>query len=400
MKKIFLIMVIVLFMFLVSPAKADFDNPYINNKIDVLDEDIILENIDMIDTLSWDELLRDINEIDDISMDKRIKAKELIKDIALGDKKLSLVEVIERVRSILLEEIQYNYKLIIELIVIAILCGVINILTDSFENASIGEIGYFTCYIMVVVIIFKNLLYVLDMSEKVIDNMVRFMHIVFPSLLALILTTGGVTTSSILQPAFMFAAGFVGPFLKNVMLPLILLSAVLSIISYIGYDSKLTKLNELVKSLCSWILGITFTILTGVIVIQGIMSTTFDGISIRTTKYAIENFIPVVGGLFSQTVDTIIGCSMIVKNAVGVAGLFMIIMICLIPCIKIFTISLVYKITGALIELISDKRIANCLADMGNILSILLITVLGIALVFFIIISMMIAAGNAIFFMR
>ena len=263
-----------------------------------------------------------------------------------------------------------------------------------------GRIGYFACYITVVVIIFKNLLYVLDIGRKVIDNMVRFMHIVFPSLLALILATGGVTTSSVLQPAFVLVVNFVGPFLKNTMLPLIFLSAIISIISYIGDGARLTKLNGLIKSICSWILGITFTILIGVMMIQGIMSTTFDGISIRTTKYAIENFVPVVGGLFSQTVDTIIGCSVIVKNAVGVAGLFIIAMLCLIPCIKIFAILVIYKITSALIELISDERIANCLADMASVLSILLLTVLGIALVFFLTISIMIAAGNVIFFMR
>ena len=84
----------------------------------------------------------------------------------------------------------------------------------------------------------------------------------------------------------------------------------------------------------------------------------------------------------------------------GVAGLFIIAMLCLIPCIKIFAILVIYKITSALIELISDERIANCLADMASVLSILLLTVLGIALVFFLTISIMIAAGNVIFFMR
>ncbi len=399
MKKIFWAMIVFFSIFPTVNARADLKSAYIQDD-DISNEKMILENIDMIDLSGWDELLKEINELDSTPMGREINANELIKDIALGREKIASDKILADIKSLILGEIRYNYKLLIELLVIAILCGIINSLTDSFENTSVGRIGYFACYITVVVIIFKNLLYVLDIGRKVIDNMVRFMHIVFPSLLALILATGGVTTSSVLQPAFVLVVNFVGPFLKNTMLPLIFLSAIISIISYIGDGARLTKLNGLIKSICSWILGITFTILIGVMMIQGIMSTTFDGISIRTTKYAIENFVPVVGGLFSQTVDTIIGCSVIVKNAVGVAGLFIIAMLCLIPCIKIFAILVIYKITSALIELISDERIANCLADMASVLSILLLTVLGIALVFFLTISIMIAAGNVIFFMR
>ena len=282
MKKIFWAMIVFFSIFPTVNARADLKSAYIQDD-DISNEKMILENIDMIDLSGWDELLKEINELDSTPMGREINANELIKDIALGREKIASDKILADIKSLILGEIRYNYKLLIELLVIAILCGIINSLTDSFENTSVGRIGYFACYITVVVIIFKNLLYVLDIGRKVIDNMVRFMHIVFPSLLALILATGGVTTSSVLQPAFVLVVNFVGPFLKNTMLPLIFLSAIISIISYIGDGARLTKLNGLIKSICSWILGITFTILIGVMMIQGIMSTTFDGISIRTT---------------------------------------------------------------------------------------------------------------------
>ena len=241
-------------------------------------------------------------------------------------------------------------------------------------------------------------MYILQIGRQAIENMVAFMHIVFPSLLALILAIGGVNTSAILQPHFMLIVGFVGSFLKSVILPLIFFSSVLSIISNIDSDTKLTNLKGLVNNVCSWMLGITFTIFIGVMVIQGVVATTFDGISIRTTKYAIESFVPIVGGLFSQTVDTIIGCSIIVKNAVGVAGLLVIGMICLVPSIKIFSILMDIKLVVPY-KAHLDKRIANCLSDMSEVMVILLVTVLGIALIFPYYIYN-VAAGNSIFFMR
>ena len=371
MKKLFLILMSMLFVSSVAYARSN-----------VYDEHIIMENIDLVDTSSWDDFLKEIVNMDDIPTVRDINAGKLIKDIALNRYRLSGRDIVENIKYLLFKEIRYNYKLLIELLIIAILCGVINSFTDAFEDTSIGDIAYFACYITIVTIIFRNVMYILQIGRQAIENMVAFMHIVFPSLLALILAIGGVNTSAILQPHFMLIVGFVGSFLKSVILPLIFFSSVLSIISNIDSDTKLTNLKGLVNNVCSWMLGITFTIFIGVMVIQGVVATTFDGISIRTTKYAIESFVPIVGGLFSQTVDTIIGCSIIVKNAVGVAGLLVIGMICLVPSIKIFSILMVYKVSSALIELISDKRIANCLSDMSEVMVILLVTVLGIALIF------------------
>lgn len=395
MKKIFFIMSILLSIGSLTHATA-----YSSSEDFYINEDLIKENIDLINISEWDVLLRELENSGAIPGIKDMSVSDLIKDIALGKKRINSHEIIEDVRYLLFKEIRYNYSLLIQLIVIAVLCGIIESLTSSFENTSIADIAYFTCYIAVVIIVFRNLLHILGIGKEAIDNMVKFMHIIFPSLMALILVTGGVTTAAILQPAFMFIIGLVGTFLKSTMIPLIFLSAVLSIITNIDQELSLTKLNSLVKSICTWILGITFTIFIGVMVIQGVMTTTFDGVSIRTTKYAIESFVPIVGGLFSKTVDTIIGCSIIVKNAVGVAGLLVIALICLIPCMKIFALLVVYKLSSALVELISDKRIANCLYDMSGVMSMLLITVLGISIVFFLTISIMIAAGNAIFFMR
>lgn len=395
MKKILIIIFIIL---AINPICYAYDD--VSNGTLPMDQDFIDENIDLIDTSDWDLLLRELDIAGDLPQMGSISIGELIKDLALGRKKLTYSDIMKDFKSLLWQEVQYSYGLLIQLFVIAVLCGIIENLTSTFENTSIGDIAYFTCYIVVVIIVFTNLLHILNIGKKAIDNMVRFMQIIFPSLLAFILATGGVTTAAMLQPAFMFVIGLIGAFLKNTMIPLIFLSTIFSIITNLDQGLSLAKLNKLVKSISTWILGITFTILIGVMVIQGVMTTTFDGISIRTTKYAIESFVPIVGGLFSKTVDTIIGYSIVVKNAVGIAGLLVIVLICLIPCIKIFALLIIYRLSGAIIELISDKRISNCLDDMAGIMSILLITVLGTAIVFFLTISIMIAAGNAIFFMR
>ena len=98
--------------------------------------------------------------------------------------------------------------------------------------------------------------------------------------------------------------------------------------------------------------------------------------------------------MFSQTVDMVIGCSLILKNAVGVVGLIIAAAICLYPTLKIISLIAVYKLCGALLEPISDKRIVTCMNEIAGVLSMLFITVAGIAIMFFMTIALLVGVGN------
>src|SRR5690606_38363121 len=145
----------------------------------------------------------------------------------------------------------------------------------------------------------------LNVGKNTIEQMTSFMQILFPPLLALLIGMGGIASSGVMQPATALLTGITGVFLNNVMIPLIFLSTILVLVSNISENISIENLSKLSRNICSWVLGIVFTIFIGVLSVQGIMAASFDGVSIRTTKYAIETFVPVVGKMFSQTVDVV-----------------------------------------------------------------------------------------------
>lgn len=51
----------------------------------------------------------------------------------------------------------------------------------------------------------------------------------------------------------------------------------------------------------------------GVLSIEGTLGSSVDGITAKTAKAAISSFIPVVGKVLGDAVDTVIGCSAILK---------------------------------------------------------------------------------------
>jgi stage III sporulation protein AE len=91
---------------------------------------------------------------------------------------------------------------------------------------------------------------------------------------------------------------------------------------------------------------------------------------------------------------------MLIKNGIGVAGLIVLLMICLFPLIKIFSIFIIYKVTSALIEPILDNQIVNCLNDMSNSLLIIFSAVVSVGVLFFVFITVIMGVGNMTVMLR
>lgn len=108
--------------------------------------------------------------------------------------------------------------------------------------------------------------------------------------------------------------------------------------------------------MAEWTLGFGFTVFIGVMTVQGVSAAAVDGVSIRTAKYAMDNFIPIVGGMFADTVDTLVGCSLIVQNAVGVLGLILLLGALAAPLLRTVATMFLYRAASALLQPIGDSR--------------------------------------------
>jgi len=117
-------------------------------------------------------------------------------------------------------------------------------------------------------------------------------------------------------------------------------------------------------------------------------------VTLKTAKFAVDNFIPIVGKAMSDAISSVAGYSLILKSATGTLGLIVIIFIVLVPILKLFLCALVYKLTAAFIEPISDARIVKCIASAGDSLILIMSSVISVSVMFFIMISIMSSAGK------
>lgn len=154
---------------------------------------------------------------------------------------------------------------------------------------------------------------ILSMIKDSIQSLVGFMNNLIPILITLMLTTGNIVSANLIQPIILFVITFIGNFIVSILIPIILVATALGIISKVSDKVQIDKLSKFLKSSVIWVLGIVLTLFVGIISIEGNLSSTVDGVTAKTTKAAVSSFIPVVGKILGDAVDTVIGCSNILK---------------------------------------------------------------------------------------
>lgn len=293
-----------------------------------------------------------------------------------------------------LSDVLLNTKLLGQLIILSIICALLQNMESAFSNDAVTNIAYYACYLVLIILIVKSFNAAISIAKDTLNTMSDFMNALLPTLLTLLASVGGIASSSILDPIIMFFVEFTGNAIKNFILPGIFLTAILSIINNLTSTFPLKRLAGLLKQACVWSLGIMMTAFVGIVTVRGAAAKTLDQVTAKTLKFAVDNFIPVVGKCLSDAIATVAGYSLILKDAISTAGLLAFVITCIFPLIKIISMILIYKLAGALIEPISDKRVVDCLNDVGNSMTVIFASVLCAAIMFFIMIAIIASAGK------
>ena len=119
-------------------------------------------------------------------------------------------------------------------------------------------------------------------------------------------------------------------------------------------------------------MGIVLTIFVGVVSLEGTISSSVDGITAKTAKTVVSSAIPVVGKILGDAVDTVLGCGIILKNAVGLVGVVIVIGICIMPILKLAVLSTFYKLLATVVQPVADGKIVSLLEQIGDIFKIFL----------------------------
>lgn len=280
------------------------------------------------------------------------------------------------------------------IIAISLLGNMLQGLKPSSNGKSMSNIIQFVTYGFIVILIMSIVTKMIALTTETLFSIKTQMDAIFPILLTFLTAIGGSVSVSVYQPAMAMLAGIIINLFTYILLPIFIFSIVFSIVSNLSGTIKLNKFTEFFTSTFKWLTGFIFTVFTAFISIQGITAGSIDGIGIKTAKFAIRSYVPMLGSYISDGMGLMLISSNLIKNAVGAAGLFMLLATILSPLIQLIIFILALKLIAGIVEPLGNKQISNLISSISKSMVLLIVILIGVSFVYFILMGLVMCSAN------
>ena len=350
-----------------------------------------------------DNLLRDLDfsELEDMTVPGLTRAysvREAIAAVARGET-ISAEDATASVLRAFFDALSQLGALMLS-VMTPVLLGSLLTHTLGTREKEIGRLSGSVCYLMVLIPVVLIVIAELDHARNTITLTTQRMDRMLPLLLTLLTALGGNASSAFLHPMVVAASGSMVFLAREVILRLVMCTCAVTTINHLSFSAHMTRMAQLLRSAVCWLLGVSFTVFLGAMSLQGVCSASIDGVAIRAAKYAVDNFVPIVGGMFSDTMDTLVGCTLIVKNALGVCAALVLLGVILAPLMRTTAVVFVLKLSAALLEPVADAQIVRAIGDFSRTIVLFLITMLCVGTMYFLLIVQMLLVGNLTVMLR
>lgn len=298
--------------------------------------------------------------IDDI-MDQgnEIDFSGFVERLMTGKEAFSLENIGNQLLQSVKGEIKGNLGTFGKLISIALIAAVFTNFTMAFKNNNVSETGYYITYLLLFALMISTFIAASKIAVAAINSILDFMRALVPAYLMSVGFCTGSTTSLMYYEAALMLITLVDFIIIKIVIPLINFYLVVTLANNLSKEDMLSKLAGLFSSVINWLLKSLLAAVIGFNAIQGLIVPVADRVK-RSALLKASEAIPGIGNALGSVTETIIGAGVLLKNAIGVAGLVVIISICAVPFIKLLIITIIYKVGCATLQPISDKRIIEC----------------------------------------
>ena len=303
--------------------------------------------------------------LDDIFPEKKTDFQDLIKKMLSGQTEPSLQVIGEMISDQFFYEWKSSKAGMVHILLIVIVAAVFTNFSNVFQNKQISEISFYVLYLLLITIVLNSFRILIVSASENLERLIGFMKVLGPVYFLAVAFAAGSSTSILFYNLVLLLIYLVELVILNFLIPFVQVYIVVKVMNNLSEEDYLSKFAELCETVIAWTLKTLLAGVTGVNIIQGLLSPAIDSLK-RSVVGRSAEAIPVVGDAIGGVTEVMLGTAVLIKNGIGVAGALVCIGICLVPIIQMAVVTLLYKLIAAMIQPVSDKRIVGCISSIAD----------------------------------
>ena len=309
--------------------------------------------------------------LDQMLGEESFSMKDMLVSLTKGEKVVSGDTVQNMLRSFLFSGIQKEKSLLIKILLLILLAAVFANFAAVFENGQIGDICFYIVYLLLFILLMDSFSSMSHSLLQTVSWMSEFMRGLAPAYFLTISLSSGSATAAVFYEGILILTWLIQTVIVNILLPGANLYVLIALINNLSKEEMLGKLAELLDTAVSWGLKTLLGAVVGLQVVRGLVAPVMDTLK-RSLLGRAAGALPGVGNAVNMVTELVLTSAVLIRNCLGVVILLAFVAIGAGPVIHYGLLSLSYRFLAAVAQPVSDKRIVESLATMGEGCALLL----------------------------
>lgn len=253
-------------------------------------------------------------------------------------------------------------------------------LSKAFSKEGTSHVGFLCVYLLMAVHATTGFAASLQIATEGMENLCDFVGVLLPMYCVSIAAVTGTVTATGYYQGTAFLLSFFEFLTRFCLLPLTQAYLLISFASCMQKKPVFKRLLGLMVSLFSWIKKTLLGIALAFGAVQGILAPAIDSVK-RTVVLRSASAIPGVGEFIGGAWETVLGTGVVLKNALGLAGVIFLLLVVAVPLFRLLFQYWMYRVLSAVTEPVALEMAEQFLHHVGTAQRLLLETlVLGVLL--------------------
>lgn len=320
------------------------------------------QNMELLESMDFTDIDR---MMEDLFPQERMEFADAVRQIMMGNTDVGRDAIKEMLRERILGAWEVNRKSILYLILLAIASAVFIGFSDIFQTRQVSQISFYMIYLLVMGICLASFQAASEWMANGVHTLTGFMKVLYPVYFAAVTVAKGSISSLAFYHLAIILIVVIEELLLHLIVPGIHMYVIIRVMNSLQSEDYLSKFAELLDTAIGWGLKTLMGGMIGLNVIQGMLGPAIDTVKRSAVTRGME-MVPGVGDLLGGTAEVALGTAVLIKNSIGIVGMFLCLVLCLAPLLQLAVITLGYKLAAALVQPVSDKRIIECISGVGE----------------------------------
>lgn len=266
--------------------------------------------------------------------------------------------------AVLFQKGEYR-TLFLTILILGVAAALFSGFADLFQDRQVSDLAFYFIYLLLIAVLLKFFTDTAGTVRNILENVTTFIRLYIPTYILAVGSASGAASASayyqlLLAVVYLIEWGYL-----QILLPIVQGYVLLTVINGVWMEEKLALLLELLEKGIACSIKASLWLITGFSLLQSMISPVIDSLQSHTVKKALSA-LPGVGDLTEGMFEMVLGSAVLVRNSLGLYLTLLLLVLCAVPVIKIALTACVIKLSAALIGIISDKRLTNCVSRVGE----------------------------------